>query len=171
MPENPLTKPGAPSAPIPVVLTAPVEVIAQPHPAEGRAQDAAKTAALATADAAVLQTAGQREADVLQTAGVRDAAALAAAGGREADALRVAGQRDINLIWERTQMKVALSFTWGSLAVAAGLAIFGKWLGSPDLQLAAVVFLFGVANLVTGFYFGRTNHQRTGGVQSGDTGR
>jgi len=26
------------------------------------------------------------------------------------------------------------------------------------------VFLFGVANLVTGFYFGRTNHQRTGGI-------
>lgn len=89
----------------------------------------------------------------------------------EASALRVAGQRDINLIWETTQMKVALSFTWGSLGVAAGLAVFGKWLGSPDLQLAAVVFLFGVANLVTGFYFGRTNHARVGGVQKDDEGR
>jgi hypothetical protein len=75
-----------------------------------------------------------------------------------------AGQRAINLIWENTQMKVALSVIWASLGVAGILAVMGRWLGSPDLQLAAVVFLFGVANLVTGFYFGRTNHQRTGGV-------
>lgn len=75
-----------------------------------------------------------------------------------------AGQREVNLIWENTQMKVALSVIWVSLIVAAGLAIFGKWLGAVDIQMAAVVFLFGVANLVTGFYFGRTNHARTGGV-------
>lgn len=75
-----------------------------------------------------------------------------------------AGQRAINLIWENTQMKVALSVIWSSLAAAIILSVFGKFLGSADLQLAAVVFLFGVANLVTGFYFGRTNHQRTGGV-------
>ena len=78
--------------------------------------------------------------------------------------LRTEGQRAINLIWETTQMRAALSVIWGSLLVASALAVFGKWLGSPDLQLAAVVFLFGVANLVTGFYFGRTNHQRVGGV-------
>lgn len=77
------------------------------------------------------------------------------------------GQREINLIWENTQMRVALSVIWASLAVAACLAVFGKWLGSTDLQLAAVVFLFGVANLVTGFYFGRTNHTRIGDPTSG----
>lgn len=77
---------------------------------------------------------------------------------------KTAGQRAINLIWETTQMKVALSVIWSALIVAAVLSIFGKTLGSSDLQLAAVVFLFGVANLVTGFYFGRTNHQRVGGV-------
>lgn len=114
--------------------------------------------------AAVLQTAGEREAAVLDTAGTREAAALKAAATREAEALRTQGQRDINFIWESTQMKVALSVTWGSLFVASLLATFGKWLGSPDLQLASIVFLFGVANLVTGFYFGRTNHARTGGV-------
>jgi cobalamin synthase len=75
-----------------------------------------------------------------------------------------AGQREINLIWENTQMKVALSVIWSSLAAALILSVFGKFLGTPDLQLAAVVFLFGVANLVTGFYFGRTNHQKSGGV-------
>lgn len=75
-----------------------------------------------------------------------------------------AGQRTVNLIWETTQMRLALSVIWAALAVASVLALMGKWLGAPDVQLAAVVFLFGVANLVTGFYFGRTNHQRTGGV-------
>ena len=75
-----------------------------------------------------------------------------------------AGQRAVNLIWETTQMRVALSVIWMALAVAGALSVFGKFLGSADIQLAAVVFLFGVANLVTGFYFGRTNHQRTGGV-------
>lgn len=114
--------------------------------------------------AAVLQTAGEREAAVLDTAGTREAERLRAAGVRDAEILRTQGQRDINFIWEGTQMKVALSVTWGSLAVAGVLAMFGKWLGSPDLQLASVVFLFGVANLVTGFYFGRTNHARSGGV-------
>ena len=90
----------------------------------------------------------------------------------EAETVRkTAGQRDINLMWETTQMRVALSVIWSSLVVAALLAVLGKWIGSADLQLAAVVFLFGVANLVTGFYFGRTNHQRTGGIgaTSGDT--
>jgi len=79
-----------------------------------------------------------------------------------------AGQRAINLIWETTQMRIALSVIWGALMVSALLAVFGKWLGTADMQLAAIVFLFGVANLVTGFYFGRTNHQRSGGI-GGDT--
>lgn len=78
--------------------------------------------------------------------------------------LTTASQRNINLIWETTQMKVALSVIWVSLMVAASLAVLGKFLGSPDIQLAAVVFLFGVANLVTGFYFGRTNHTKSGGI-------
>lgn len=75
-----------------------------------------------------------------------------------------AGQRAVNLIWETTQMKIALSVIWASLIAALVLAVLGSRLGTPDVQLAAVVFLFGVANLVTGFYFGRTNHQRSGGV-------
>lgn len=75
-----------------------------------------------------------------------------------------AGQRAINMIWETTQMRIALSVIWGSLMVSAVLAVFGKWIGSLELQLASVVFLYGVANLVTGFYFGRTNHTKSGGV-------
>ena len=53
---------------------------------------------------------------------------------------------------------------------SATLGVLGKYLGTPDLQLAAIVFLFGVANLVTGFYFGRTNHQRTGGIGGDQAG-
>jgi hypothetical protein len=78
-----------------------------------------------------------------------------------------AGQRDINKIWEDTQKKIALSVIWASLSVSMVLAIGGSFFGTPDVQLAAVVFLFGVANLVTGFYFGRTNHQKVGGVDLG----
>lgn len=83
---------------------------------------------------------------------------------------KTAGQREINLIWENTQMKLALSVIWTSLAVGGCLAVFGAWLGTADVQLAAVVFLFGVANLVTGFYFGRTNHQRSGGIGGDSAG-
>ncbi len=82
--------------------------------------------------------------------------------------LKSEGQRTINLVWETTQMKIALSVIWVALIVSSILAVFGKFVGSADIQLAAMVFLFGVANLVTGFYFGRTNHQRSGGV-GGDT--
>lgn len=83
---------------------------------------------------------------------------------RTESARRSESQRSINLIWETTQMKIALSVIWAALFVAAILAILGRYIGSSDVQLAASVFLFGVANLVTGFYFGRTNHTRSGGI-------
>lgn len=77
------------------------------------------------------------------------------------------GQRRVNLLWENTQRQIALLVIGSALVVASVVAIFGKYIGSTEMQLAAVVFLFGVANLVTGFYFGRTNHQRIGGVVQG----
>jgi hypothetical protein len=85
--------------------------------------------------------------------------------------LTQAGQRHINAMWETTQMRIALSVVWASLLVAVVLSVAGKGLGSTELQLAAVVFIFGVANLVTGFYFGRTNHTKTGGVGPNERGR
>lgn len=71
------------------------------------------------------------------------------------------GQRTINAVWENTQRWIALAVTGTSLSVAAWLAIMGA---TESVQTAALVFVFGVANLVIGFYFGRTNHQRVGGV-------
>lgn len=91
----------------------------------------------------------------------QDRAAQAVETGQE---LKAAGQRQINLIWENTQMRIAMSVIWTSLLTSLVLSIGGTYFGSADVQLAAIVFLFGVANLVTGFYFGRTNHQRSGGV-------
>jgi cobalamin synthase len=81
-----------------------------------------------------------------------------------------AGQRAVNLIWETTQQRIALWVVGAALVVGAVLGLFGKYLSTVDIQLAAIVFLFGVANLVTGFYFGRTNHQRTGGVGGDSAG-
>lgn len=75
-----------------------------------------------------------------------------------------AGQRVVNLTWENTQRLIALSVTWVSLMIATWLAIMGA---TESVQTAALVFVFGVANLVIGFYFGRTNHQRIGGVDIG----
>lgn len=71
------------------------------------------------------------------------------------------GQRDTSNMWESTQRLIALSVVEVSLMVAGALAVFAK---TESVQTASLVFLFGVANLVIGFYFGRTNHQRVGGV-------
>lgn len=79
-----------------------------------------------------------------------------------------AGQRAVNMVWESTQRQIALSVIGSSLFTSVVISVFGGMLNIPtDLRLAAAVFLFGVANLVTGFYFGRTNHQRVGGVWQG----
>jgi len=64
------------------------------------------------------------------------------------------GQRRINLIWELTQAAIAISVTAIALLKAAGLTPPGG-----DAALIGNAFF-----LVIGFYFGRTNHQRVGGV-------
>lgn len=84
-------------------------------------------------------------------------------------ALRSSGQRNINKIWEYTQAFIAGSTVTTVLAVSAILATATT--AGEGQKVAAFVFLTGVANLVIGFYFGRTNHQRVGGVGGYDTGR
>lgn len=71
-----------------------------------------------------------------------------------------AGQRAVNMLWENTQRQIALAVITVALSVGGWLAVAG----ASDNQVAASVFLYGVANLVIGFYFGRTNHTRVGGV-------
>lgn len=74
------------------------------------------------------------------------------------------GQRDTSMMWERNQGWVTQMVIGTSTLVAGIVAIFGRVVGADTLQLAAAMFLFGAANLVIGFYFGRTNHTKVGGV-------
>lgn len=81
----------------------------------------------------------------------------------DARVLTAAGQRQTSNLWERTQQVIALGVVFASLTTAMFLIVFGA-LQRGDAEPVAFVFLASVANLVIGFYFGRTNHTRTGGV-------
>ncbi len=67
--------------------------------------------------------------------------------------LHTASQRRVNIIWEFTQAFIAIVVTLANV-YAALLKI--------DSQPLNNTFF-----LVVGFYFGRTNHQRVGGVELG----
>lgn len=60
------------------------------------------------------------------------------------------GQRRINLIWETTQAAIAVSVTFAAIVAATR--------GQVSEMLGNAFFL------VIGFYFGRTNHERRGGI-------
>lgn len=62
-----------------------------------------------------------------------------------------ASARSINLIWEVTQAAIAVS-------VVGATVISAFYLTEENSLLGNAFFL------VIGFYFGRTNHARTGGV-------
>ena len=74
--------------------------------------------------------------------------------------LRTAGQRRINIIWEVTQACIAIFVTVSTLYVAAKLTLGDKASEASFLLLSNAFFL------VIGFYFGRTNRQKVGGVTS-----
>lgn len=108
----------------------------------------------------VVQAAGdapERPRDPIQDQAT--AKTIAAASRVDANILRTEDQRRISGIWERTQQFIALSVVAATLAVIL-LLVFRK----DDDTATALAILFGLANLVIGFYFGRTNHTRVGGV-------
>lgn len=83
----------------------------------------------------------------------------------EAAKLKSGGQRVVNNVWEGMQAIIAFMVTSTGMWVAGSLALrSGVTAEDKAASFAAVVFITGAANLVIGFYFGRTNHQRTGGV-------
>lgn len=90
---------------------------------------------------------------------------VAQAADIEASVKRTAGQRAINAIWEVTQAIIALSVTLATLYAAVTLVLKGQPADAAFLLLSNAFFL------VIGFYFGRTNHQRIGGVGPVDGGR
>jgi hypothetical protein len=75
-----------------------------------------------------------------------------------------AGQRRVNIIWEATQASIAVIVTLTGMGVAAYLSAGVGDATDRASAVAGFVFLTGIVNLVVGFYFGRTNHARTGGV-------
>ena len=81
----------------------------------------------------------------------------------EETSARTAGQRRVNLLWEVTQSLIAMAVTSVTLYVSAQLAL--------AKETAAALLLSNAFFLVIGFYFGRTNHQRIGGVGGEDAGR
>jgi len=74
--------------------------------------------------------------------------------------LRTAGQRRVNILWEVTQSFIAVAVSLSTLYVSGNLAL------NDQTQTAAFLLLSNAFFLVVGFYFGRTNHQRVGGVVS-----
>lgn len=106
-----------------------------------------------------------------------EARKVASAAKVEAEILRTDDQRRISGIWERTQQIIALSVVEAALFVTSILVLTPAMAqinggaaeeASITAAIAGMLFLTGVANLVIGFYFGRTNHTRVGGTASPD---
>lgn len=92
-------------------------------------------------------------------------------GQRVETSLRSEGQRNISMIWEVTQQRIALMTVGGGMMLAGVIVVGGQWLGlTNDVRIAAFMFVAGAANLVIGFYYGRTNHQRVGGPGGDEAG-
>lgn len=75
----------------------------------------------------------------------------------EAEQLAVSRHQKINLIWEYTQAYMAILVVTTVLLTCAYIAITTR---DDGKRTAALLFMTGLANLVAGFYFGRTNHTR-----------
>lgn len=79
----------------------------------------------------------------------------------EEEAKHSAGQRRVNLVWELTQAAIALAVTFATLWASVSVVLIGNANDAAFLLLSNAFFL------VVGFYFGRSNHQRVGGVMLG----
>jgi hypothetical protein len=73
-----------------------------------------------------------------------------------------ASQREINKTWEFTQAIIALS-----VILTAQITIIFLVIKIMELRETAFNFICTMVGTVIGFYFGRTNHQRVGGVDIG----
>jgi hypothetical protein len=79
------------------------------------------------------------------------------------------GQRRTNILWEVTQSLIAICVVLTVLYVNARVALTFGAPGTPDVphdsaSSSGLMQLNVVGALVIGFYFGRTNHQRVGGI-------
>lgn len=88
-----------------------------------------------------------------------------------------AGQRKINLIWEQTQRAIAIFSVFAGItvnSVVIGLILaLAREMTVNQLAIISMClqFINLTAGIVIGFYFSRTNHQKTGGVGEKQLGR
>lgn len=86
-----------------------------------------------------------------------------------------AGQRRVNLIWESMQALIAASVVGVALYVSSKLALLFLMPDASEGQRStgtmAFLLISNLVSLVIGFYFGRTNHTRSGGVGADEQGR
>lgn len=78
----------------------------------------------------------------------------------DAEMLAVERHQKINMVWEYTQAYMAVLVITTVLITSAYMAITAI---EDDKRNVALAFMIGLANLVAGFYFGRTNHTRPTG--------
>jgi len=87
---------------------------------------------------------------------------------------KTAGQRRVNIIWELTQSYVAIMVTTSTVVVAALTAKAAVEVNATVATVTAsstgFLLLSNAFFLVIGFYFGRTNHTRSGGIGGGEAG-
>lgn len=102
----------------------------------------------------------QSDADILSAERESDTGIAKATRLSDAEILAVQRHQKINLIWEYTQAYTAVLVITVVLLTAAYIAITTK---DDGKRTAALLFMTGLANLVAGFYFGRTNHTRPTG--------
>jgi hypothetical protein len=74
------------------------------------------------------------------------------------------GQRRINMVWEATQALIAIGVVGTALMANGAVALSREITAASQASSSALNSLNVMAALVTGFYFGRTNHERVGGV-------
>lgn len=114
---------------------------------------ATSTTVVAGSPAVVTSTLGPSDSVTrVKTSDTIDAEKIAREAEVMAAVLRTAGQRKINLIWEYTQATIAVLVVIACIAAAFIL-------DQTKAEILRNAFF-----LIVGFYFGRTNHQRQGGV-------
>lgn len=99
-------------------------------------------------------------------------AAQTAAHSEDEESLRAKGQRWTSILWETTQATIALLVTGTGMYTAAQLALRNdEEANAKSMAITAFLLISNTVFLVIGFYFGRTNHQRVGGVGGDQTGQ
>lgn len=91
----------------------------------------------------------------------------------EQEDMVAAGQRRVNIIWEKTQRIIALTVIVSAISVCMFIVVSSMILKREITPTAvqSAKDLVGLALLIVGFYFSRTNHTNTGGVGRKDQDR